>query len=825
MTMLTALVMITPAKSDSMEKEKEFIISATDFKEVKKEIDNDDIKNIVKNGKQYADIIIANITETEARELAINNEVQSIESNINLFAHSDNSQTETSNEDFWNIQMINADQVDIDMNVEDKIKIGIIDTGINVNSEYNVCNEIDYTDESTFLFQDFSGHGTSVAGVIASSNAYGINNNVELYSIKALNQNNVAKLSDVIAGIYWAIENDLDILNMSFGTSKYSEAFEIAINDAYNAGLLIVASAGNDETLKYPAAFENVIAVGSVDNEGNVVSKNLSQYNKILCAPGTNIVSTGDFDSNSMNTGTSMAAPHVTAVASLLWQIDKTKSNTFIKDLLFASANNSILGAKIVDAKYAIDNYENFATNYSNNASNVLENNNYQIETFTDDIVEALWGSANHESTVNISDFPIVEDFMKYMSSVPDNDAYTLGDSIEFENYFGLTEGSYIVLSNGSRFYTNDIYAFPYKAVLHGRGNYVSSLRFLYSVAKNLVDPNNNYTGSRIDKLSAAIEDSLGPNDIANNTFYGDSNSYCDSYCDWRVIPTETNKQYIHGVGIKNVVAKFGGGSSLFSSLEQRLLLEKAIYLICNYYIPDQTLAYNELLNSGKFSNVTAENGFEVRAALKILGLATHLCGDIYAHKTVVPIGSSTTFVSNTIQGARDETAIYRGTATDFYGYGRWTGPSGIKTLISGNSAITTQSINEWQIDVKNSTIKYADSALFYSDRLEIGAKDLVDNMYDNFFNGNSLGHMGFYTNWFLHENYTLRLANLKYYAYITGIAPERGDRKQKLHNLDSAVCLADVFLSSSFAPPTNTVDGYWGKGYVTSYVDPEDGS
>lgn len=96
-----------------------------------------------------------------------------------------------------------------------------------------------------------------------------------------------------------------------------------------------------------------------------------------------------------------MAAPHVTAVASLLWQKDKTKSNAFIKELLFASANTSISGAKVVDAKFALENDENFATNYTENHTNIIENNNSDIETLTDDTVEALWGGANHESTAN----------------------------------------------------------------------------------------------------------------------------------------------------------------------------------------------------------------------------------------------------------------------------------------------------------------------------------------------------------------------------------------------------------------------------------------
>jgi minor extracellular protease Epr len=100
----------------------------------------------------------------------------------------------------------------------------------------------------------------------------GVNSNVEIYSATVLDEENKAPISRIIAGIYWAIENDVNILSISFGTTKYSEALEIAIKDATDKGILVVAAAGNNnsEVVEYPAAFDNVMAVGGVDSQGNI---------------------------------------------------------------------------------------------------------------------------------------------------------------------------------------------------------------------------------------------------------------------------------------------------------------------------------------------------------------------------------------------------------------------------------------------------------------------------------------------------------------------------------------------------------------------------
>ncbi len=105
--------------------------------------------------------------------------------------------------------------------------------------------------ESNPFFEDATGHGTAVAYLIASNpdeeSIRGMNGDAAVYSVQVLNENNAGTLSGGgVQGIYWAIENDMDIINMSFGTPRSSEILEKAVEDAREAGILLVAVAGND---------------------------------------------------------------------------------------------------------------------------------------------------------------------------------------------------------------------------------------------------------------------------------------------------------------------------------------------------------------------------------------------------------------------------------------------------------------------------------------------------------------------------------------------------------------------------------------------------
>ena len=234
----------------------------------------------------------------------------------------------------WNLKMINAQgnkntAGKHKVKKNQKVKVAIIDSGVDYSEDIDVVkrkNFIPGEDEVSVIYEDGSGHGTSVAGIIAAKDndlgITGINENVELYSAKVLDESNVAPISRIIEAINWAIDEKVNIINMSFGTTTNSQALYNAIKKANDAGILLIASAGNDGIIEYPAKYEEVIAVGSVNAEGELSERSATGEELEVVAPGEQILSTSAFDGVMACGGTSMSAPHVTGVASVLWQKD-----------------------------------------------------------------------------------------------------------------------------------------------------------------------------------------------------------------------------------------------------------------------------------------------------------------------------------------------------------------------------------------------------------------------------------------------------------------------------------------------------------------------
>ncbi|MFN3301773.1 MAG: S8 family peptidase [Patescibacteria group bacterium] len=234
----------------------------------------------------------------------------------------------------WGIARIKANQA-WNYTTGNGIKVGIIDTGIqlnhpdlanNIKGGYNAINPKKSAN-------DDNGHGTHVAGIVAAIynniGVVGASHQAWLYAIKVLNASGSGYLSDVIEGIEWAINHNLQVINLSLGTSSNVQSFHDAIISAKNAGLVVVAAAGNNGgSVLYPAAYPETIAVSAID-ENNVIASWSNRGPEIdLSAPGVNIYSTYKKSRYATMSGTSMAAPHVTgAVALLLTRIEKCDTN------------------------------------------------------------------------------------------------------------------------------------------------------------------------------------------------------------------------------------------------------------------------------------------------------------------------------------------------------------------------------------------------------------------------------------------------------------------------------------------------------------------
>lgn len=182
---------------------------------------------------------------------------------------------------------------------------------------------------------DDNGHGTHVAGIIAASNNHigvvGLAYNVKLMPIKAGMASGFFNQSQIAKGILYAYNNGADVINMSFGGSASTIAVQDALETAYTRCVL-VAAAGNDGAPNegllarptYPAALSYVMGVMSVDMwgvESGFTNYDVVPYNSVeyeVYAPGSQILSTIPGNRYATWSGTSMAAPYVSAMAALL---------------------------------------------------------------------------------------------------------------------------------------------------------------------------------------------------------------------------------------------------------------------------------------------------------------------------------------------------------------------------------------------------------------------------------------------------------------------------------------------------------------------------
>ena len=231
-------------------------------------------------------------------------------------------------------------------------KVCIIDTGYNLGhpdlpgTNDGVTGQANNSAVGNW-YNDGNGHGTHVAGTIAAydnnEGVVGVYPGVDMHIVKIFNDNGQwTYASDLIGAITQCQDAGSNVVNMSLGGGSSSTTERNAMQSFTDAGMLLVAAAGNDgnSAKSYPASYDAVMSVAAVDSNENRAS--YSQYNDQveIAAPGSAVQSTYPTNTYAALSGTSMATPHVAGGAALVWSYFPQCSNNQIRNALNATAED-----------------------------------------------------------------------------------------------------------------------------------------------------------------------------------------------------------------------------------------------------------------------------------------------------------------------------------------------------------------------------------------------------------------------------------------------------------------------------------------------------
>lgn len=259
---------------------------------------------------------------------------------VKVFLHQETASIPTKEQSQWNYQAIKG-QLAYESGYTGKgVKIALIDTGVSPHKDLKIAGGVSTIDGET-SYLDTNGHGTHVAGILnAQPNGFGLVGvapNAELYAVKAVTGDDNGKLSDIVEGIEWAIQNEMDIINLSVGIQTDEPQLKAVIQKAYKQGVIIVASSGNNgsnSSVSYPAKYPEVISVSAVDRLMNQATFSSKGESVDFTAPGVDIASTFLDDQYALISGTSQATPHVVGLLALLKEKYPTKTSRELENEL-----------------------------------------------------------------------------------------------------------------------------------------------------------------------------------------------------------------------------------------------------------------------------------------------------------------------------------------------------------------------------------------------------------------------------------------------------------------------------------------------------------
>lgn len=285
----------------------------------------------------------------------------------------------------WNLSIIKAEAAWSFKTFGNDVLVGVVDSGLCENHPdidysrvvegYNLVAYINKDETNLHNTTDTEGHGTMVSGtIIASMNnskgLAGIADKVKLVPLKCAESNGTPSTSAMILAIVKGADDyGCDVINVSLGFKGESQALNLAVQYALDLGCIVVAAVGNDNSedpgdhLRYPAACNGVIGVGSTTRTNTRADSSVTNESVFLCAPAASIPVLTNSGSYTTGSGTSFASPQVAAAAAIAKSIDPyitpDEFALLLKNTVTKPTENKDVNYRDNDFGYGILNIEN----------------------------------------------------------------------------------------------------------------------------------------------------------------------------------------------------------------------------------------------------------------------------------------------------------------------------------------------------------------------------------------------------------------------------------------------------------------------------------
>ena len=240
----------------------------------------------------------------------------------------------------------------------DNITLAVVDSGVSTHTELTGKLVPGWnTNNNTSNTSDGLGHGTHVAGTagaLGNNNVgiAGVSFGVKIMPMRVLSSGGNGTESQCGAGIVWAADHGADICTMSLQYYTGSQTFRDMVTYAHTEGVLLIAATGNNQgnVVAFPARFDTCYGVGATTHDD--VRASFSNYGpqNDVTAPGQDVYSIYLNNGYAELSGTSMATPHVSGLASLLWSYDPGLTNDEVFELITTTADDK--GAAGWDQQY-----------------------------------------------------------------------------------------------------------------------------------------------------------------------------------------------------------------------------------------------------------------------------------------------------------------------------------------------------------------------------------------------------------------------------------------------------------------------------------------